>query len=385
MTIKHIIIVVMLVMALSACNFNTDENTTPTAEGIIEEPINPIPDQLDETPTPTRTMSPSPSPLPQQVEVQLATSTPSPLPGPPTETPTPIPTLGPWEYTIQSGDTLNGILGASPYFYDPFSSNIVELVVSLNNLAGPGSIFEGQTILIPRPTQAPVSADFSITQTAGAVEGISIIGGLEINLPPNTVFGSHEVLENETIVGIVQQYGGASLELICRLNERNFSCSGCDFDIPSGGPDCNPLINIGMEVQVPYPTATITLSPSPSGNETPTPVPTYRAPNPLSPQNGSIVSAGIISLTWVSVGALQPNEAYIIEIIDLEAETSEYYVTRSTSFRLPAELIPTDGVTHTINWSVRVVTSTGIDDNGQPVYAPIGAGGIVRTFQWQSR
>ncbi len=57
-------------MLLVACNFNP-QDATPTAEGIIEEPINPIPDQPEATGiTPSATPSPSPTP---QLSVQIAT------------------------------------------------------------------------------------------------------------------------------------------------------------------------------------------------------------------------------------------------------------------------------------------------------------------------
>lgn len=369
-------------MILVACNFDT-QDSTPTAEGIIEQPVNPIPDQPEASVTPSQTASPSPSPQ-GEVRIQIVTQVPT-IPANPTDVPTPTETLGPWEHTVQSGDSLTGILSNGPYFYDPFSSNIVDLVVALNSLSGPASIFEGQTILIPRKTEVPVSEGLALTETAIAVggSGSSVIDGRVVAVPTNTVFDCHEVQEGETVIGIIEQYGGANLELLCTVNSENFSCAGCDFNTLSGG--CSIPLSIGQCVNVPLPTATPTLSPTPSGNETATPTPTYRAPSLVSPPEGGVVSGGIITLSWVSVGVLEPNEAYLVQVIDVEAETINNFITRTTSYRLPSSLIPTDGETHTITWQVQVGTEVGIDDNGNQVYAPVGAGGIVRTYYWQSR
>lgn len=388
MTYNRLFIVMTLCasMILVACNFDS-QDATPTAEGIIEQPVNPLPDQPEASATSSLTPSPSPSPETQEeVRIQIATQAPT-IPANPTDAPTPTETLGPWEHTVQSGDTLTSILANRPYFYDPFSSNIVDLVVSLNSLSGPASIFEGQTLLIPRPTQVPISEGLSMTETAIAFSGSgsSIINGVVVAVPTNTVFDCHEVQEGETIIGIIEQYGGANLELLCSVNGENFSCAGCNFNALGGGEGCNIPISIGQCVNVPLPTATPTLSPTPSGNETATPTPTNRAPSPVSPPDGGTVSGGIITLNWVSVGVLEPDEAYLVQVIDIEADTINNFVTRTTSLRLPSSLIPTDGETHTITWQVQVGTSIGTDDNGDQVYAPNGAGGIVRTYYWQSR
>jgi len=81
----------------------------------------------------------------------------------------------------------------------------------------------------------------------------------------------------------------------------------------------------------------------------------------------------------VSVGALEDDEAYLIQLTDATSGESVAFTTRSTQYRLPASLIPTDGQTHDIIWSVSVAVPNA---NGQ--FVPIGAQRSYN-FQWQSR
>lgn len=377
---RQLLCCVLVALSLSACNFDTDQ-TTPTLEGVVEEPINPLPEQPEETPSPTVTVSPSASPTQVEVSVLLASPTPSPTPGTPTATHTLTPTIGPWEYVVQSGDSLTGILARPPYNYDPFSNpGILDQVINLNNLASANAIRVGQTLFIPRPTPTPVPEGVELTRAV-----IEALGGdpnfSNSIIPPGTQFDCYTVVEGDTAVGIVQRFSPLTLELLCETNRDNISCFGCNFEVPSGGPDCNIFLSEGQCVSVPLPTPTHTLSPTPSGSETPTPTPTYRAPSLVYPPNGGLAPAGQIELQWVSVGVLEADEYYLIEVIDTTAETApELFATRNTSYRLPTDLIPTGGNTHTMSWSVRVAVRT---DGG--VYAPIGAPGEIRTFRWQSR
>jgi hypothetical protein len=190
------------------------------------------------------------------------------------------------------------------------------------------------------------------------------------------VFDCHNVQENETIIGIVEQYGGATLEILAELNpDINFL--GCNFELPGGGPGCGPQINVGQCVIVPQPTSTPTRSPTPSGLETPTPTPTYRAPSLVSPADGFSVTGGPLTLQWVTAGQLRPDEVYLIELRDLTASTEWREVTRNTSITLPAELIPTDGQTHQITWTVMVAVAQGDS------YRPVSAVGRLNTFTWR--
>lgn len=357
-------------LLLTACNF-TPDNATPTFDGIIEEPINPLPEQQDFTSTP----SPSPTASPASI-VELATATATFTSAPPSITPTPSETPGPWEHVIRPGEILTVIIQQPPYNYRDFS--VIDEIVRLNNLPNAESIVAGQTILIPRPTPTLIPLGVNLTETADAALGLGQRLG-SVALPTNTEFGCHTVREGESIVEIIDQYGGATLEIIAQINpDINFF--GCDFDEPSGGPGCSPLIVVDQCVRVPLPTRTPTLSPTPSGSETATPTPTYFAPRSIYPPDGGIAPAGIVTLQWVSVGELRANEVYLVEVTDTTTGSTWRQVTRSTSIRLPETLIPSDGQTHMITWSVRVAVASS-----QGIYAPISPAGRLRTFQWQSR
>jgi len=96
---------------------------------------------LFSSPTPTATSTLTPSPVPPTATVTLT----------PTETETPTPTLtftpsGPFEYTVQSGDTCFDL--AVKYEVD------LLVLLALNNFpAGQCPIREGDKILIPAPNQ----------------------------------------------------------------------------------------------------------------------------------------------------------------------------------------------------------------------------------------
>lgn len=367
-----------LVAVLAACNFNTIEEATPTIEGDIEVPINPLPEQ--QTPgTPTPTPSPSPSPTPPDV-VAVASPTLEPTSGPPTFTPTPEPTLGPWEHVVQPGESMLGIIGSPPYNYRTNFDSVIAEILRLNGLPNANSIFAGQTLLIPRPTPTPVPQGVELTQAVIATLGGDPAARLgNVALPPNTPYDCHTVQDGETILGIVAQYGGATLEILAQLNpDLNFL--GCDFDIPSGGPNCSPFLRVDQCVIVPYPTPTPTQSPTPSGLETPTPTPTHRPPMLLSPADGSIAGAGRVTLYWTGVGVLAEREVYLVEVLDTITGERWASTTRSTSLMLPADLIPTSGEPHRVEWTVSVATA---DSAG--VFVPVGPRSPARAFQWQSR
>ena len=365
-------------LSIVGCNFTVDD-ASPTEEGLIESPINVVPDQPPVTGSSTPTPTPSPS-LTTAPQPSLIVASPSPSPTATAllETPTSEPTLGPWEHVVQAGESLIVIIAQSPYNYR--ENTVIDEILRLNNLSSANNIFAGQTLLIPRPT--PTRIPQGVELTAAVIETLggdpsSRLGN--VALPANTAFGCHTVREGENIVSIIQQYGGATLEILAQLNP-DISFLGCVFDTPSGGPNCNPFVRVDQCVQVPFPTPTPTKSPTPSGMETPTPTPTYRPPSVISPSDGSIAGAGRVELFWVGVGILEQNEYYLVEVVDTVSAEVWQDATRSTSLRLPTSLIPTDGQTHTIRWTVRVAMQ-----DSQGVFIPIGPSSVPRIFQWQSR
>jgi hypothetical protein len=353
---------------LAGCNFDTSE-ATPTAEVIIQ-PTDTIP-VATVTPQPTMIPVASSSPLPTEpAEIQISTPSPTPTLFP-SDTPIPTETPGHWEYVIQQGDSLYYIIQQPPFNYDNYDvvNEIIHINDNMNNvdsLPAPGS-----TILIPRPTASPPPQPGDDTTTS--------INPSTHRFPENTTFGCHTVQEQETLIGIAEQYG-VTLEILSQLNS-DIDWGGCNFENPSGGENCNPFISIDQCISVPFPTPTPTLTPTPSGNETPTATPTFAAPRLIFPPQNSIVPPRIINLQWVSVGVLQPEEYYLIQVVDVTAGTQPWRnITQSTSTTLPDTLIPADGQSHIMEWVIVVVKA---DDQG--LYSPVGGTSSTQTFQWQSR
>jgi hypothetical protein len=342
-------------------------DASPTVEQIV------LTQALSPSPSPTAT-SPVMTPTAPLVE----TATPTPTAGPPTDLPTVTPTLGPYEHTMQQGETLGYIIQL--YDYD-FSFDVIDEVVRLNeNITDPDSLpGAGAIILIPRQTATPTPEDFTpppdVAQVlGGGIAPTSPATGLNIDAP----IIQHTVVDGQTIVDIAVNYA-TTLEVLAMLNP-DIDFSGCNFAIPSGGPNCGPFLSIGQIVMVPAPTPTPTLSPTPSGSETPTPTPTYAAPVVISPPQGGNVPPGVFKLEWVSVGVLQPDEAYLVQVTD--TVTGEVYndITRSTSLLLPDSLAPSDGQTHLMNWTVSVAKP-----NEAGIYRVVSGAPEQRQFNWASR
>ncbi len=298
-------------------------------------------------------------------------------PLPPSETPIPTETPGPYEHTIRQSETLGYIIQL--YGYRDFS--VIPEVVALNpnipnadTLPGAGSV-----ILIPRQTATPTPEAAEPSEALSAFfPNPNIAPTNETGLNTNAEIIPYTVLEGDTIVGIAANWA-TTLEVLARLNP-DIGFFGCNFEIPSGGPNCNPSLRVGQIVNVPAPTPTPTLSPTPSGSETPTPTATYHPPVVISPPQDAVVPPGILYLEWVSAGALLPDEVYLVQIEDVTAGTTFAAVTRSTSYALPDTLIPNDGQTHTIQWTVTIARR-----NEQGRYVVISGQPFIRRFQWQSR
>ncbi len=313
------------------------------------------------TPTPSATLTPEP-----QLESPTATIT----AGPPTATDTPSPTPDPYAtYVIQPNDTLIGIIRIFGHRDLGVIDEIIRInqnVISADRLPGAGSV-----ITIPLPTATATPEDFALTETAQGATPV-------IQLPVDTEIIQVTVREGQTIVGIAEE-NATTLVIVATLNPQ-IGFFNCDFTNPSGGPDCLVSLQIGQPVNVPALTPTPTLSPTFSGNETATPTPTFEAPIAFYPQQNAVAPPITFALQWASVGILQANEVYLIEVQDDTTGTQHIDVTRNTSYQLPESLIPTDGQTHTIRWRVTVAAR-----NAEGRYAYVSGMPDWRTFQWQSR
>jgi hypothetical protein len=254
--------------------------------------------------------------------------------------------------------------------------SIIDQVVRLNDtiqsadiLPGPGTV-----ILIPRQTATPLPEN---TETAVAIEATAAIAP---NIPTASSFTEYVVKPGDTIIGIAQD-NNLTIAQIVVLNKNLQGVTTCDFEIPSGGPNCNIPLNVGDALTLPAPTPTPTLSPTPSGNETATPTATFAAPVVIFPPDGASAGAGVLSLQWVGVGVLEPDEVYLIQVTDMTASKIVLQaITRNTSYPLPDSLIPTDGQIHNYSWTVSVAKP-----NADKVYGQVGGVPPVHTFSWQSK
>lgn len=348
---------------LAGCNF------APAPQGDASPTVEPI--IFTETPTSEATLTPSVTPTPDSPLIESAT--PTDTPGPPTIPPPPTATQGPYEHTIQANDTLLYVIQLYGYRDTAVIPEIVRMNDNILNADSLPSV--GSVILIPRQTATPIPEGVELTPTLFAAQALAPTDA-NTGLNVNTSVLEHRVLEGETIVDIATNYA-TTLEVIARLNPE-IAFFGCDFETPSGGPNCNPLLQVDQIVQVPAPTPTPTLSPTPDGNETATPTPTYLPPEVVSPQQDAVVPAGIFRLEWVGVGVLQPDEVYLVQITN--TITGQVYndITRSNSLRMPNSLLPPAGETHVINWTVSVAKP-----NADGVYRIISGTPGIRTFKWQ--
>lgn len=343
---------------LAGCEFNIPRGgPTPTTIQTIEATTPSVP--------PTETLPPSVTPIPQ-----LESPSPTFTPGLPTMTLTASPTPGPMEYVIQPGDTLLYIIQQNPFNYT--NTNVIAEILRLNpNIPSADRLPPpGATILIPLPTPSNTPEGFDQTQTANPFTPTPVTD--------QSLVSQHVIRDGETILGVAGQYN-TTLVILATLNP-DLGFFGCDYNNPSGGPDCTVELQVGQSVNVPMPTPTPTLSPTFSGSETPTVTPTYEAPSMVFPPQNASATARTFQLQWVSVGILRSNEAYIVQIEDVTAGTSRVDTTRNNSYELPADMIPSDGQTHTIRWRVTVGTP---NESGQ--WRIISGDSGWRTFQWQSR
>lgn len=282
------------------------------------------------TPIPTDTLTPTISPTPTETLI-----------------PSPIPTFTiqpPFDYTIKSGDTCNGIaytFGVS-----------AQAIIVLNNLSSQCTdLVVGRTLKIPFPTATPAplptNTPLPATQTMLACERVNVT-----------------VQENDTLSSIAANYG-VPMQAIKDYN--GLSTDTVYFGQPLTIPLCARAATAG-----PTPTATIP--------------PPYPAPNLLLPAEGKAFSLADdeVTLQWASVGVLREGEFYQVIVEDVSSDQGVRitdYVT-DTKYIIPTSYRPKDNMAHVLRWWVLPVRLTGTDDAGDPIYTPSGAASEKWVFTW---
>ncbi len=314
----------------------------------------------------TASRTPSPT-LPPTVTL---TATPPAPPATPTLAFTDTP--GPYEYVVQAGDTCWDIA----YRFGHFDPAAIGAIEAANGEGTCSALREGATILVPRPTPTatPVGAD--LTQTAVATAAPPMI---TLQVQQSFAVQDYSVQSGDTLSSIAIRFD-SSLQQICELNPLpdGIDCGACTWESPNCCCTRPIVLSEGQMLNVPAPTPTPTYTPTFTGSETPTYTPTYRAPAPIFPQADDQVR-GPLRLTWLSVGPLAADEAYLVALRDENSGAVFAATTRQLSLDVPPDFLGAGAAPREFVWQVRVVRLGAADGLLYPL------GGVVpeQPFTWE--
>lgn len=284
-------------------------------------------------------------------EAPTTLPTDTPLPATPTPAPTATP-IPPQEYTIVAGDTCGGIA-------QKFGVGLSELL-AFNGIDENCLIRAGDTIKIPvpQPTAGPTPEGATAQPT----------------LPPNAgptgtvpAIITHKVESGDTCLAIAQRYN-VTVEFLRAQNNLDENCA----------------LSIGQELQLVFATATPEFTVTPFVLQTPTPRAGYVAPVLVAPQNGAAFSEGdtLVTLQWLTVGLLKPDEWYVVQVQPSKAITVPLYQTKATSLKLTQDLLA-GNTEDKVTWFVQVKRRAGNDAGGNPTYEDVSPPSEVRSFTWR--
>lgn len=317
------------------------------------------------------------------------TLTPSPTPSP-MPSPTLTPTREPCLIRVEPNDGLYTIVQRCGHRLE--NLDIIDVVLSLNNIDNPQLIRQGQIIEVPWPTETPDPASLP-TETPEEVgsSGAEVASASEISafdeafdpsfFPTATLqpgIAIHNVARDENIIVIAVAYG-ANVEILSQLNPE-ISFSQCDFGQTFGGPRCTVQIFEGQQIRVPAPTGTPTLPPTPSGSETPTPTPTatFNAPSAISPSNRAFFRRDeLVTLRWGASGTLSDDQTYRVRVENVTDGIVYAADTINNSFTLPAVWQGASNQRYEFIWQVSVIDLNNPDN---PYFTT-----TPRTFFWEGR
>jgi LysM repeat protein len=250
----------------------------------------------------------------------------------PTVTPTPSPT--PFVYTVKSRDTLSAI--AKRY------GTTVEALMDANSIEDASNLHAGEKITIVQPP------DFAATMA----------------------YETYEVQQGDTLYTIAAKYNMT----VAQIKEAN----GLTSD----------RLSVGQKLRIPVGTATPTPTLTPSPTLTPTPGLPRPAPALLAPPDGADFTGAdtVILLNWASVGILEEDEWYVVEMEPVGTQMAQPYLvwTKTTSWRVPAELYGQgSSATQRFRWQVVIMLQTGVDDGGTRIGTEISPLSEARTFTWK--
>ncbi len=286
----------------------------------------------------------APSPVLVSESMAEVPATPTHTPLPPMPTPTPPPPL---EYTVQTGDTCGGI---ALRFGVPLAA-----LIAANNL-DPNSclIRVGDRLVIPLPTPTP-------DPNAASIAGLP----LAVNRPAQIVY---TVQTGDTCSGIAQKLN-VPLNILVAQN----------------GLDANCLIRVGQVLTITFATPTPVQSPTPILAQTPTPRAGYDAPILIAPADSAQISESqrTVTLQWLTVGLLGPEEWYVVQVQPNGAITVPIFETKATSLKLSQDILG-ERTENQVVWWVQVKRLMGVDPlTNQRVYAELSPPSVARSFAWR--
>ncbi len=314
----------------------------------------------------------------------------------PTATPTIVPTREPCVQTVQAGDLMFDVVNRCGHL----SFDVFEEVVEINDLDNAGMIFEGQSLIIPWPTEpAPPPADqqSAITPEAQTVNADTTtqedVDVLELSdeeleefliiptatLPPGVAW--YKISTNDTLFSIIAQYE-TSVEVMSQLNPE-ISFSQCNMGMTFGGERCNVMVFQGQDIRVPVTLPPPTATPTPNGSETPTPTATatFNAPVAQNPADRAFFRRDdLITLRWIPSGTLASDETYRVTVEDRTGGILYTADTVNTSFIMPDEWqgVATDDIDrHQYAWTVSVIN---INNPDNVIYRT-----PIQTFTWETQ
>jgi LysM repeat protein len=276
---------------------------------------------LDATPTPTLTPTPAPTPTPPPVTSETVLV----------------------KHIVEAGETL----GSIAIQYDI----TVDAIQQANGLAD-------VLIRIGDELTIPIVRDNTASAAAGAASNFT-----------------YTVEDGDTLISISLKFGSTVEDIQAANNLAGNAVirPGDILTIPVQGVPPEAL----------QPTAVPTIAPE-AGAPEPTAV-IYAEPRLISPPEGATVArTEPVLLQWASVGILQPNEWYVLQLLERSPQARPLSTawTKQTSYRLGAELAPAEGELAEYDWLISVVRVNPTGD-GQLFLVAASPPSEIRRFAWR--
>lgn len=259
-------------------------------------------------------------------------------------TPTAVP---PTEYVVQPNDTCGGI---AEKYRIPLST-----FLQFNALTNDCVIAAGARLRIPAPTATPGPSP--------TPEIIEVFGSLPTR-PAQIVY---EVKEGD-VCGKIAGDNGIPVSQLIQQNRLDVTCT----------------IKPGQKLTIVFATATPFVTAAPIVARTPTPVGMYGSPQLLAPVHNSIITTtqAAITLEWLTVGLLRPDEWYVVQVQPSNAITVPIFETKASSIKLTEALL-NNQPERQFTWWVQVKRLKEVKANGERVYEEISPPSDVKQFVWR--